>query len=93
MRNSVDLSVTPLAALKVADPVAAKFRDMAGAAARGLVWIGSWCGAMSGVSCQFRIGGSVQFPPVTRIKSLRTPNKSGFWPEVDGGLGLAKSRV
>ena len=35
MRNSVDLSVTPLAALKVADPVAAKFRDMAGAAAGG----------------------------------------------------------
>ena len=42
---------------------------------RGLVWIGSWCGAMSRVSCQFRIGGSVHFPAVTRIKSLRTPNK------------------
>ncbi len=57
---------------------AAEFGDVASAAERALVWIGSWCGAMSGVSCQFRIGGSVHFPAVTRIKSLRTPNKSGL---------------
>jgi len=54
---------------------AAKFGNVAGAAERGLVWIRHWRGAVSGVGCQFRIVGSVQFPPVTRIKSLRTPNK------------------
>ena len=35
-------------------------------------------GAVSGVVCQFRIAGSVQFPLVTCIKSLRTPNISGL---------------
>ena len=52
--------------------------EMAHTAERGLVWIGHWGGAMNGVGCQFRIVGSVQFPPGTRIKSLVTPNKSGL---------------
>ena len=51
---------------------------MAHVAERGLVWIGRWLGAVTGVGCQFWIAGSVHFPPVARIKSLRTPNKSGF---------------
>ena len=38
-------------------------------------WIGvdqalAWCGEWCGLVCQFRIVGSVQFPPVTRIKSI-----------------------
>jgi len=33
----------------------------------------------------------VQFTPVTRVKSLRTPNKSGLWPEVNGWWGWAQS--
>ena len=57
---------------------AAEFGDVAGAAERGLVWISRWRGAMNGVGCQIRIAGSVQFLPVPRIKSLRTPNKSGL---------------
>ena len=48
---------------------------MAHAAERGLVWTGRWRGAVSGVVCQFRIVGSVQFPLVPGIKSLRTPKK------------------
>ena len=36
-----------------------------------------WRGAASGVGCQIRIVGTVHFSPVARIKSLRTPNKSG----------------
>ncbi|GEM_PF-1097839 len=52
--------------------------DMALAAERGLVWFRHSRGAASGVVCQIRIAGSVQFPPVTRIKSLRTQNKSGL---------------
>ena len=64
---------------------------MAHAAQRGLVWIRHWRRAVSGVSCQFRIAGLVHCPPVTRIKSLRTPHKSGLWPEVNGWLGLAQS--
>jgi len=56
---------------------------------RGLVWIRRWRRAAGGVSCQFRIAGSVHFPLVPRIKSLRTPNKSGFCTEVSGWLGLA----
>ena len=64
---------------------------MAHAAERGLVRIGRRRGAVSGVGFQFRIVDSVQFPPVTRIKSLRTPNKSGLWPEVNGWWGLAQS--
>ncbi len=52
--------------------------EMAHAAERGLVWIRHWRGAVSGVSCQFRIACIVQFPLVPRIKSLLTPNKSGL---------------
>ena len=52
--------------------------EMAHAAERGLVWIRRWRGAASGVGCQIRIVGTVHFPPVARIKSLRTPNKSGL---------------
>ncbi len=51
--------------------------EMAHAAERGLVWTRRWLGAVSGVVCQIRIAGSVHFSLVTRIKSLRTPNKSG----------------
>jgi len=36
---------------------------MAHAADRGLVWIRRWRGAVSGVSCQFRIVGNVHFLP------------------------------
>ena len=57
----------------------------------GLVWTRHWRRAASGVVCQIWIAGRVQFPPVTRIKSLRTPNKSGLWPEVNGWRGLAQS--
>ena len=53
-----------------------------------LVWIRHWRGAVSCAVCQFRIVGSVHFPPVPRLKSLRTPNKSGLWPEVNGWFGL-----
>ena len=56
-------------------------------AERGLVWIRRWCGAASGMSCQFRIVGNVHFPPVTHIKSPRTPNKSGLCPEANGSWG------
>ena len=42
------------------------------------LWVRHWRRAASGVVCQFRIAGSVQFAPVTRCKSLRTPNKSGL---------------
>ena len=64
---------------------------MAQEAERGLVWTRRWLGAVSGVVRQIRIAGSVQFPPVTRIKSLRTPHKSGLCPEVNGWWGLAQS--
>ena len=57
---------------------AAELGDVAGAAEYGLVWIRRWLGAVSGVGCQFRIVGSVHGSPVTRIKPLRTPNKSGL---------------
>ena len=57
---------------------AALFGDVDGAAARGLVWIGRWCGAVSDITFQIRILGNVQFPPVRHIKSLRTPLKSGL---------------
>ena len=49
---------------------------MPGAVERGLVWIGHWRRAASGVGCQIRVAGVVHFPPGTCIKSLRTPNKS-----------------
>jgi len=64
---------------------------MAHAAERGLVWIRHWRRAASGVGCQIRIVGIVHFLPVTRTKSLRTPNKIGLRPEVNGWLGLAQS--
>ena len=55
---------------------------MAHAAERGKVWIRRWSGAVSGavsgVGCQFRIAGIVHFPLDMRIKSLRTPHKSGL---------------
>ena len=70
---------------------AAEFGDVAGVASRGLEWTRRGRGAVSGVICQIRIVGIVHFPPVTRIKSLRTPNKSGLWPEVNGWWGLAQS--
>ena len=54
------------------------------------MWTWRWRGAMSGGVFQIRIGGSVQFPPVTRIKSLRTPHKSGLLPKVNDWWGLAK---
>ena len=57
---------------------AAVFGDVAGAAERGLVWTRRWLGAASGVVCQFRIVGNVHSPLVTRITTLRTPNKSGL---------------
>ena len=52
--------------------------EMAHAAERGLVWIRRWRGAVSGVGCQIRIVSNVHSLPVPRIKSLRTPNKSGL---------------
>ena len=64
---------------------------MAHVAARGLVWIRHWLGAVSGVGCQFRIVGSVHCSPVTRIKPLRTLNKSGLGTEVYGWWGLVQS--
>ena len=70
---------------------AAEFGDVAGAAARGLVWTRRWRGAVSGVVCQIRIVGSVHIPLVTCIKTLRTPNKTGLWPEVNGWWELAQS--
>ena len=64
---------------------------MGDVADRGLEWIRCGRGAVNGVDCQFHIVGSVHFPLVTRIKSLRTPNKSGLWPEVNGWWDLAQS--
>ena len=51
---------------------------MAHTAERGLVWIRRWCGAASGVVCQFRIVGSVHSSLVRRTKSPLKPNKSGW---------------
>ena len=47
------------------------------------LWIRCWCGAASGVGCQIRIVCIAHFLLVTRIKSPRTSNKSGLWPEVN----------
>ena len=47
--------------------------EMAHVAERGVMWIRRWRGAASGVGCQIRIVGIVQFPPVPRIRSLRKP--------------------
>ena len=57
---------------------AAEFGDVAGAPERGWARCRRWRRAAGGVSCQFRIVGSVQFPLVTGFKSLRTPSKSGL---------------
>ena len=57
---------------------AAEFGDVAGSAECGLVRIRRWLGALSGVICQIRIADFLQFTPVTRIKPLRTPYKSGL---------------
>ena len=57
---------------------AAEIGDVAGVAARGLVWIGRWRGVVTGVVFQIRIAVIVHFLAVTRIKSLRTPNKCGL---------------
>ena len=57
---------------------AAEFGDVAGAVERRFVLIRHWRGAVSGVVCQIQIVGIVHFPSGTRIKSLRTPNKSGL---------------
>ena len=70
---------------------AAEFGDVAGSAECGLVRIRRWLGAVSGVGCQFRIVGSVHCLPVTRIKPLRTLNKSGLGTEVYGWWGLVQS--
>ena len=63
---------------------AAEFGDVAGFAARGWAGCRRWLGAVSGVGCQIWVAGIVHFLSVTRIKSLRTPNKSGLRPEVNG---------
>ena len=63
---------------------------MAHAAERGLVWTMRWLGVMSGVVCQIRIVGSVQFPPITRIKSLRTLTKAVFGLKSTAGWGEHK---
>jgi len=64
---------------------------MAHAAERGLVRIRHWRRAVNNVVCQCCNVGSVHSLLVTRIKSPRTPNKSGLWPGVNGWLGLAQS--
>ena len=66
---------------------AAKFGDVAGAAERGLVWIGHWRGAVSGVVCQCCIVGGVHSSLVPRKKDLRTPKKCGLRTEIKGWLG------
>ena len=64
---------------------------MVHAAARERAGCRRWLGVVSGVVCQIRVAGTVHFLAVTRIKSLRAPNKSGLCPEVDGWWGLARS--
>ena len=59
---------------------------MAHVAERGLVWIRRCCGAVSGVVCQNRIAGSVQLPPVTRIKRCRDGTCGGARSGVDQAL-------
>ncbi len=70
---------------------AAEFGDVAGAAECWQAGCRRWLGAVSGVECQIRIAGFLQFTPVTRIKPLRTPDKCGLAPEVYGWWGLAQS--
>ena len=69
---------------------AAEFGDVAGAVERGWAGCRRWLGAVSGVGCQIRLAGIVHFLSVTSIRSLRTPNKSGPWPVINGWWGLAK---
>ena len=45
---------------------------------RGWAGCRRWLGAVSGVGCQIWVAGIVHFLSVTRIKSLRTSNISGF---------------
>ena len=53
-------------------------------------WMQAQIGAVSGVVCQIRIVGSVQFPPITRIKSLRTLTKAVFGLKLTAGWGEHK---
>jgi len=78
--HGAGIDAEPIPELEFDQTLGWKFRavEMAHAAERGLVWIRHWRSAVTGVVCQFRIAGSVQFPPVTRIKSVRTPHKSGL---------------
>ena len=46
---------------------------------------GEWCGVPN-PDCRY-----CAITPVTRIKSLRTPNKSGLLPEVNGWFGVTQS--
>ena len=57
---------------------AAEIGDVAGAGERGWAGCRRWLGAVSGVGCQIRLAGIVHFLSVTRIRSLRTPNKIGL---------------
>jgi len=61
--------------------------EIAHAAERGRAGFRRWLGAVISVGCQIRIVGSVQFPPGTRIKSLRTPKKAVFDPKLMVGGG------
>ena len=63
---------------------------MALAAERGLVWIRHWRGVETVVGCQNQIVGSVLFPPGTRIKFLRTPQKAFFDLKLMVGGGYHK---
>ena len=56
---------------------------------QALVWCGGWCGLP--IPYCSHIAVIVHFLAVIRIKSLRTPNKSGLWLVVNGWLGLASS--
>ena len=57
----------------------AGFVGVAGTAARGL-YAGIYVAWV--VVCEIRIVGIVQFSLVMRIKSLRSPNRSGLRPEI-----------
>ena len=63
------------------------FKAVADAAERGWAGCKRWRGALSGVGWQIRIAGRVYFSLVPRIKSLRTPHKSGLGLEVKSWLG------
>ena len=54
------------------------------------MWTRRWLGAVSGVVCKIRVAGIVHFPPVTRIKTLRTPNKAVFELKLMVGWGEHK---